>query len=464
MRILLLVVALAAPAAAEDVLDWTPADAALVVAVRGSPAGMLQGLEKRFGDVKRIKDAIGRLRAWEIKGVRPLSGDPGGTIALSRGVGLFVRGPKQVRLVIGADDAAQAIGRVAELIKLATGETAQADGKGLRLGSVSLVCEKYGGYVVCDTTKPPDRAPGKPAWLDGKRVPLDGVVLLAVRGVLMEQAPRSVPFAEIWGAVTVADGRGEVVVDGVGKPMLMAPLAMLQAEGPATGGLATVDARSAGVFKIALDGPKLLGAVEAQVGRGMPPPLRPTWMALKAAWSGELVVSFPGGLFHPVLVLGLLDEGAGRGLLQSIAALTQHIPDVNLKLGKSETGVERLELTFLERGKPTFNIAFPFAIHQKRLVIGVHPADVKRVVGGGITPAALPAEFAKRGTHGFVAWDPLAILAMASGVETWAAGPAQLILDAQTVVGLWAVLLEELGLSASVTQTGGKVRLWWRTL
>ena len=135
MRILLLVVALTAPAAAEDVLDWTPADAALVVAVRGSPAGMLQGLEKRFGDVKRIKDAIGRLRAWEIKGVRPLSGDPGGTIALSRGVGLFVRGPKQARLVIGADDAAQSLA-AGELIPQTNPQTI-ADGLLTSLGDLT---------------------------------------------------------------------------------------------------------------------------------------------------------------------------------------------------------------------------------------------------------------------------------------------------------------------------------------
>ncbi len=471
MRSFACLLALAMPAQAEDVLDWTPPEAGLVVASRGATAmeGLLDAAEGRFGDVPAVRDAIKRLRAWEVGGVQPGAGEFGSTLKLDRGVAVFVLGPKEGRLVFGADATPSATKRVAE-IAASIDAPIRADDNGLVLGNTALTCKQRGRFVVCDTGVVPEAAPGKPPWMDGKRAPTDGVFFGVARGrFFAEMMGGGAPINEVWAAAKVDGGRFVVSAEVVANPLAMAPFAGLLTKGPETAGLETVDARSSGVLKVAFDGPKLLGAVDTMGRREidrLPPPVRAVWEALRAGWSGSLVVSFPGGLVHPVIVLGLNDDAAGRALMDSIVAAAAGVEEVGLGLGHSATpGVERIEVTIQDGGRgPQTHLGFPFAIHQKRLVLGMHPVDVARVTQGKVQAAKLPASFTARGTHGFIAWDVLGILSMASGFEMWATGDAQLILDAQVLATLGAALLDELGASLTFTETGGRARVWWSWL
>ncbi len=462
---------LALPAHAEDVLDWTPPGSAAVFVFRGSGAvsGLLDAAEKRFGDVPRISAAVKRLRAWKVGGVQPGKADFGAALSLDRGLGVFVIGERQVRVVFGTIDVKAATRHLAALaapLKIPL----RADDKGMQAGEIALSCAQRGQYAVCDTGEVPAKAPGVPPWLDGKRAPTDGVFFGVVRAALFAMmGDKRNPVNEVWAGAKMDGERFVVSAEVVANPLMMAPFAMLLAEGPATAGLDTVDARSSGVLKVAFDGPKMLNAIDALARREverMPPPIRTVWDALRAAWSGEVVISFPGGFFHPVIVVGLQDEGAGRKLLGALVAATEGVREVGLKLGKTDTpGVERVEVALnLEGEGPKTHLGFPFAVHQKRLVLGLHAVDVQRVVTGKVQRAELPKAFAERGTHGFVAWDALGMLMAASDFEMWAEGDAQLIIDAQTIAMLGASLLEELGGSIKFTETGGRARLWWSWL
>ncbi len=455
----MLALLLAAPALAEDVLDWTPPDAAVVAVSRVSPSALIDPLEARFGDVPKVKQAATRLKA-----LLSLGGD----LSPERGVAVFMTAPSAGRLVVGADDAKRAAARIATLLAYFDGDS-RAEGATLYADGEPLTCASRGKLVVCDTgpSAPPEKAPGRPPWLAEGKVPTDGLGLLVIRGKAVEELSRGggPPVTEVRGAVTGGEGGLEVVADVTLNPMAMGPFAMMVAEGGATPGLATADARSAAVMKVAFDGPKLLGWIDGMAGGDMPPPVKPLWDALKAAWTGELVVSTPGGLIHPVVSVGLSDDAAGRKLLEQVVSLASEIdPSVTLALKPGEKGVERLEVTLRDGEELALHLAFPFAIRDQRLVLGLHPPDVLRVVEGRVKPAKLPDTFAQRGTHGVVLWDPFAFFAGAWGFETRADGDAQLFLDAQTLGSLWALLLEEAGLSWRVTNTGFTARAWWRTL
>lgn len=466
-----LALTLALPAHAEDVLDWTPPDAAAVFVFRGagSMSGLLDAAEKRFGDLPQIGGAVKRLRAWKVGGVQPGTADFGAALALDRGVAVFVVGERRGRFVFGTSDVKAATKRIAQLFA-SLDLPLTADDKGLQVGEVSLSCMQRGQLAVCDTGEVPEEAPGRPPWLGGGRVPTDGVFFGVVRAALFAMmGEKKSPVNEVWAAAKQDGDRFGVSAEVVANPLMMAPFAMLLAEGPATAGLDTVDARSSGVLKVAFDGPKMLNAIDAFGRRDverMPPPIRAAWDAVRAAWSGEAVVSFPGGMIHPVVVLGLQDEAAGRKLLDALVATTAGVSEVAVTLGKTATpGVERVEVAINADGDgPKTHFAIPFAIHDKRLVFGLNTVDVERVVAGKVKPAALPKAFAERGTHGFVAWDPLGLLMTAASFEMWADGDAQLIIDAQTIAMLGASLLEELGGSITFTETGGRARLWWSWL
>lgn len=468
---LCLLAALAVPAHAEDVLDWTPPDAGVVVAVRGVTVvkNVLDATEKRFGDIPRVRDAVGRLRAWQKSGVAPGKADFGAGLKLDRGLAVFVIREKQGRLVFGTDDVKAGIKRLAELMHLVDAPIAADDG-GFTFAGASFSCAQRGQFAVCDSGAVPEKAPGLPAWLEEPRTATDGAYFTVVRaGLIQELSGNDAPVNEVWVAAKAEGERFVVSAEVVANPLVMAPFAMLLADAGPTPGLETVDARSAGVLKVAFDGPKMLNAINTMGSRDierMPPEIRAIWDQLRVTWSGALVVSFPGGFFHPLVSIGLQDEAAGRKLLDMLTKSAAQVDEVTLAVGKTALpGVERIEVGFeVDPGAPKTRLAFPFAIHQKRLLLGLHPPDVARVVGGTVQSTKLPEAFSARGTHGFLAWDALGMLSMASGFEVLSEGDGQLILDVQTLATVGASLLEELGMSLTFTETGGKARLWWSSL
>lgn len=455
------------PAAAEDVIEWAPPDAMVVVAFRGFGllADMLDTVEKRFGDEPSVARAVKGLRAWTPLGLRPGARKWDKGLALERGAGLFSTGPKHLRLVLGADDAERARARLVEIAR-ELGGGVEATEAGLRLGGLELNCALRGGFLVCDSGAVPDQPPGRPKSLDGAPVPTDGLFFLRVGGEFVRAVERDAPFGEVWVALEDRDGEVRLSAEVKLQPMVLGPLAILQAGEGRTVGLETVDARSPGVLKLSFDGPRLLGGAEALARGPVPPPFAPLWNALKTGWSGDLVFSMAGGYLHPVVAIGLTKPEAGAAIIDAAKGLAA---GAGVKITTEPAGAQKVSTLVIEAqpdGGEPMRIRVRYGTCGDALVLALAAPDVARCVQGSGQPAKLPERFAAKGTHGLLVWDALSLFGggLPRDLVEIEAAHADLIGDAMTVLGVYAHLLDELGTTARVQADGVRFELWWRLL
>lgn len=457
-------VAGAARAADEgDPRVWAPPDTELALVFHGADtvADALDALAQRFGGTPTVDRAIERLRGWTLHGMRPAAREWGEGLAPGRGVAVFGAPGKRARVVVGATDAAAAKQRLAELARLANLDV-EVTAEGLREGDDLLRCGQRGGFLVCDNQEaPPEQAPGAPAWLAAG--PARPWLLFAASGSFAQEIGEGAPVEAVRVLVDRGADRVTIMAEGRLPAAAAALLAPFRTDAGAAAGLGTVDARTPGLFKLAFDGPRLLAAAEQQMGTP-PPAVAPLWAALKAAWSGDVVFSFAGGLAHPVVAVGMRDEKAGRALVDAVIAFLQGsgVPVQHDPAG--EALVEIVPAADAPDGE-AIRLRLRYAFTADSLVLALAAPDLARIREGRLQALALPPGFADRGTHGFLIQDLPTFLYGGILPDVVVGGPTvNTVTDAQTMLALYAMLVEEFGATMRVDDGSVRVDLWWSLL
>ncbi len=465
MRILgaWLLTCLTAAAQAADVLDWAPEQAQLAFVFRGADAlaDLVDRVDGRFGKVGAVGRAVKSLRAMTLGEARPAAREWGPGLVPQRGVAVYLTAKDEGRLVVGADDPAAAMQTIAAHLR-ALEIPAEATGDGLAIEGSTLKCAGREGFLVCEVGAPAEKAPGVPTWAREPRVPLDGVFSLFVRGEPLQELTGGPMAQEMW-----LGGRGdkdvfEIVADLGVSPLAAQFPAILAAEGGPVKALSQVDESSRAVMKLSLDPHALFGRLEAMSG-GPPPEMRGVWDALRNHWNGDLLLSFDGGLTHPVMILGLTSPGGGEALMGAMAAAASKAEvAVATEPHPTRKGLRALTI----RAGQEVQLQLPYAVVGDALVISASPADATRRVEGRVDALTdVDATFAERGVHGFRFrglppgfWQPW------YGEILQLKGQGAGLLDLQVVLAVAAELLDETGFWVRPRGDGLRARVWWRSL
>jgi hypothetical protein len=449
------------PARADDVLEWSPPDAGITVVVRGFGllADALDTTEKRFGAEPSVAKAVAAVRAWAPGGFAFGARRWGDGLALDRGAALYVSGPQQMRLVVGTDDAAAARRRLVEVFN-GLHTPSEVTDAGVRLGKQALNCAQRNGFLVCDSGTVPEKAPGRPA-LEGAPVGADAPLLVHVNAAAMAQIDPTVPLSSFWLGLETRDDTVRLVASAALKAPIGAQLALAAADGKAAG-LRSVDSHSPAVLKLSFDGPKVLAGVESMAGSA--PPIGPLWAALKAGWSGDLVVSLAGSFAHPVVAIGLAKPEAAAAIVDGIAAVVRQ---AGARADVEPAGPDGVGGLAIEGGDPggTVRVHLHHGVCDDALVFALAPADVARCRSG--KAATLPDALARKGTQGLLVWDALSLFSSglpADVIEVHLPGVDPVIAPVLTVLQVYAHRVDELG--AAVRAQGEELRaeIWWRLL
>jgi hypothetical protein len=215
-------------------------------------------------------------------------------------------------------------------------------------------------------------------------------------------------------------------------------------------------------MKLSLDPHALFGRLEAMSG-GPSPEMRGAWDALRNHWSGDLLLTFDGGLTHPVVILGLTSPGGGEALMGAIASAASK-DDVAVATAPHPTRKGLRALTV--RAGEEAQFTFPYTVAGDALVLSLSPADAARRAEGRVDPLTdVDPTFTERGVHGF------RFRGLPPGFwQPWYAEIVQLkgqgagLLDLQVVLAVAAELLDETGFWVRPRGDGLRARLWWRSL
>lgn len=469
------------PAYAE-VADWAlpDAEASLVMRNANHLPDLLRRLDARFGQTRAFKGVAKRLQAFEFEGFRPLAGDWGPGFDPGAGLALFAAGsPPRVRFVVGSKDEAAtkaALSTLAGLLSLKLEVTPE----GLRfqeeVGRTTppglpdapdappdaappvahqLKCAQHDGFLVCDTEEVPTTAPGRPAELSA-----DARLELLMREGPMTQGAGDSPVNQVHVVWSDTPTGGHVEMRGRLRPEAALSLAKWAPGDTPVAGSDCIDARSGGVARLSVDGPRFIQAARS-LNAGPPPEALPVLAALEKAWSGEVVLSFAGSLLHPVLAFGLQPGADGRALIKALVAplATEEVP-----INVTATAID-LELPSVDADAPQDRtvVHVQYGTTAESLILALAPRDVERCTGGTQQRMVLPPQLAAKGRSGLVLQGPLGSADSLADLIT-STGRWQAFSDAVTVVRLAFTLVDQLGASVDLSGMNPGLDLWWEVL
>lgn len=450
---------IAAPpdAAAEDPAAWALPDATISIVFRGADtlADRVDALEARYGEAPAVKQAADALRAWTHEGIRPAARAWGDGLRLGAGLAAFADAERRVRLVIGADDLDAAKATLAKLsAQLGAGLTVTPDGLA---GPMKLTCRLAAPFMVCDSGALPDAPPGRPddlpadTWLSVRVSDTAGVVPPPIGAMLDTLAID----------VTATPDHVRVRADARARDDARAQLgAMLAPVRPTVGDvdLATIHPRTPALLRLSLDSAPLI-----QLARPLArPPLAAHLDPLAAAWTGELTVSFVGGLTHPVFAFGL-HGGDGAPIIDALAAaLTGALTETDARVERTPDTLS--VVVALEPDEPPTRINLRHRTLGKTLVLALGAVDLDHIAGRPGPPADLPPALTRRGTHGlWVAHLPVLLGTTPPDLVEFAGQTAQ-IGALTTLLGLEAHLIDGGAWILEPSDRGLALELWWSRL
>lgn len=469
--------------AADPMGTLAPDGAQLALVFRGANglADVLDDLDGRFGKSRNLARTLARLRAYEAQGIKPFAREWGPGLAPGNGVGLFAAGdgPQKgwVRFVIGVTDALAAQQTLKAHLESIDATVEEVDGGWRILADIPaegeppeppfLCKERLPGFLVCDQGEVPGGS-AAPGWWNDAPVPTDGLLAMRIVGEPLAALTDGQPVFE---AMWVAFGRGEsgsldLTVELGVSPLFSGPLGVLKGGEGDSKGLSLVDARSAGLMKLAFDGPALLRLAESVQAGGVPEQIRPLWAALSAHWTGDLILSFDGGISHPVLMLGLQSPGGGQAIVESLAAAFV-AEDAQTTVARVEPSATRdgVQVLTLENSEEEIRVHLHHAVVGDALVFGLSPADVARRVSGGHQPANIDPRLRASGVHGMVARAMAPIFLVPWLGEVLSGGEAVAWLtDAQIILAAIGYAVEEAGFLVKFEESRVRMTGWWRTL
>lgn len=446
-----------------DVIDWAPPDAEGALVLRHVDALKLglQLIDARFGNTRALKGAVPRLLAFERGGTHPFAADWGPGIDLGRGVAFYAYtdpanpAPKgsnpSLRCVIASTDAAKARTTLAALLSTEAEPVTVRDDH-LVSSKLDFACLQRGPWLVCDTGKVPETAPGRTPWLS-----TDAWLEVATRGKPMRELAAELPLVgfSLKAGPTLAGGQVSVRldVDPAARPMLAS---LLPGNGP-VGGADCIDQRSAFVGRLSVDAERLFKDHGASVDAGVPPEARPLWEALKSGFTGDLLFSGAGGLTHPLLTVGVRDAASAEAIVKGLAKLLQSAgAQLTASPGTLSIGIPG------EGDQLAGQVHLRYGVKDRTLIFGLAERDVARCVNGEIRAAALPAGLAAKGANGFVTW-ALPSGGLPPGLIT-GTEETQILEDLSAVVGVLMRLVDELGVRVAPSAEAIDLEFWWTLL
>lgn len=469
-----------APAPVEQ--HWpTGAEAALIVRHPNLWADAVDAVDARFGDVPAVKALAGRLREEAFSGLRVGARDWGAGLDLDRGLALY-KAPKGLRLVVGARDpkTAEASARTLHLLEPLTE------------GGQTATCRGAEGVLVCESGE----VTGQGAAPAGVTAPEGALAWFWAGAGLEALANPGVRFQTITGWLTRTDdrfalgARADFAFDSAAKGMPMSPESIWAVLTPTRtpGRPSLVAPECSGVLKLDFDLPRLLGLART-VGANVEPALAPAVARLEQGLTGEIAVTFDGGVSHPVLLLGLAPGAPGDAALTGIAEL------VTAAGGKSTlgpcadaAGQQCLEIAIEsaaetpEAGMPGLMGASPAALVESPDAFGVYLTLHAVRVGDTLVLATTAPDAARRTRPDFVSapWPQALAGAGASGLSVpgfagyagiMGAAPfirlsknAQWFLDAEILSGLIGAMIEGVDAAFQAAPTHARFELTWRTM
>ncbi len=395
------------PDNASALIQWMPpnASAGFILGHPDQIAGMADDLVRTFEGVPAMDLAVAGARMAAVGPMRPAARVWGPGLALDRGVAFFESGGT-VRVVFGADDLAQALTSLQGVVKAAEGSR-EIDPKA---GTIDeLKCALRGPYAVCDVGPIPETAPGPPStFKDDPIAKTTMAFVLAqgdgpVSGLLGRLPARHV--AVTWldnGASSRLTAKVDLTPPAAVATTIFGGTAPADVMGQVTAGQA--------FFKLGLAADRvapLLGGLLAQ----MPPAVTLVLQELLATWSGDLLLTTDGGLFHPVFVLGLSDATRGTQIVETLAqalvGMCQY-PCAEV-VPSSRPGLRALRIQSPPNNDRKLSADIHFGVIGKALVLAFSPADLARRKAADYQPAHAGA-FADGATHGFRVGNPLMFL------------------------------------------------------
>jgi len=381
------------------------AGAGFIVGHPDQIAGMADDLARTFDGVPAMELAVAGARMAALGPMRPVARVWGPGLALDRGVAFFEDG-SNVRVVFGADDLAQALTSLQGAVKAAKGSLA-IDPKA---GTIDdLKCGLRGPYAVCDVGPIPEKAPGPPSTFKDDPIAKTTMAFVMAQG----GGPLS-------GLLSQLPARHVTVtwLDTGGSSRLTAKVDLTPPAAMATsffGGRASPDvmgqvAAGQAFFKLSLAADRvapLLGGLLAQT----PPAVSLVLQELLATWSGDLLLTIDGGLFHPVIVLGLSDATRGEQIIETLAQALVGICQYPCAavVPSNRPGLRALRIQSPPDTEQRLSADLHFGVIGKALVLTFSPADLARRKAADYQPAVAGA-FADGATHGFRVGNPLMFL------------------------------------------------------
>ena len=459
----------------------THAEAALIVRHPNLWAEAVDAVDARFGDVPAVRTLATRLRQEAFSGLRVGARDWGAGLDLDRGLALF-KTPDGLRLVVGATDA----------------KTAEASARTLHLleplteGGKTAACRGADGVLVCESGTGVGQGPA-PA---GVTAPAGALAWFWAGAGLDALANPGVRIQTVTGWLTRTEdrfalgARADFAFDSAAKGMPMSPESIWAVLTPTrtAGRPSLVSPDCSGVLKLDFDLPRLLGLARS-VGANVEPALAPAVSRLEQGLTGEIAVTFDGGVSHPVLLLGLAPGAPGDAALTGLAEL------VTAAGGKSTLGpcadapaqqcleiaIESPEET-PQAGMPGLLGATPAALVESPDAFGVYVTLHAVRVGDTLVLATTAPDAARRTRADFVSapWSSALAGAGASGLSVpgfagyagiMGAAPflrlsknAQWFLDAEILMGLIGAMIEGVDVAFQAAPTHARFELTWRTM
>lgn len=465
-----------------DALWPTGAQAGLLVLRPNVWADTIDAVDARFGDVPAVRSLATRLRSEAFFGHRIGGRDWGPGLDFDRGLALF-KVADGLRLVVGLRDASTAESSLRALHLL---EMLEEDGK-------KATCAADGDFLICESGQIGGRS-GPPS---GAAAPAGALAWFWAGGGLEGLNAPGAKVREATGWIT-QDGerfnvgmRGDFEFDSAAKGMPLSPeslWAVFTPQRPAPEKPSFISPEAGGALKLDFDFPRLM-ALARQAGAHVEPAFAPAVAQLESAFTGELTITFDGGLSHPVLLLGVSKGAPGDAALPGLVSLIGALgARANVGPCADAPGQICLEIA-VETPAPGQEARLPGIPELKPA--GMAPASetygafvtLHSVrVGDTLVIATTAPDAARRAAPGFVSapWPPSLRGSGASGLTApgfaglaglMGAAPflrfsqnVQWFLDAEILSSLVGATVEGIDLSFRAAPQHASFELTWRTM
>jgi hypothetical protein len=307
------------PEPAPTIEGFHPAgtQAALFVLRPNLWADVIDGLDRRFGDVPAVKSLVNRLRAETYEGLAVGARDWGAGLDLDRGVALF-KAKDGLRLVAGMRDpktAEASLRRLHLLDLLQQGDTA-----------ATPRCAPAAPFLVCEVGTVSGRE-GPPA---GTAAPAGALSWFWAGAELEGLAQPGVKVERVTGWFTQEGeayrfgAEAQFAFDTGMKGLPLSPESfwrVLTPKRPAGARPSLVAAASPGFARVDFDFPALIAQMRL-AGAQVEASVAPAIDKLEKGLTGEMTFALDGSFLHPVILLGVTPGPAGDAVLPALAELT----------------------------------------------------------------------------------------------------------------------------------------------